>query len=248
MNKIFAIFGAMIVIALAAFFILCNKPKPENRSDSDFGKTKGEITGSANNKNDKKESMENIKEFALTGIPEMAAGLRFNDDGTFEFFYIYGASDRKASGKYVEENDRIILHGSKKPGQDMIVMKQKKTGSGYTVRIKDQTPQLVTGIVCTFIKGNDSVTAETNSDGVAFVDSKSFDKIQLIHPFFPDHPTEIDLSGNSYNDFELFLNKSLEEVVFDNTILQKSKEEGDETLSFENIYLFPSHSKFVRKK
>ena len=37
-----------------------------------------------------------IGEYSLKGMPEMAAGFKFNEDSTFQFFYIYGAADRSA--------------------------------------------------------------------------------------------------------------------------------------------------------
>jgi hypothetical protein len=36
--------------------------------------------------------------YRLTGIHDMAAGFKFTPDGHFQFFYIYGVSDRNATG------------------------------------------------------------------------------------------------------------------------------------------------------
>jgi hypothetical protein len=41
--------------------------------------------------------------------PEMAAGLRLNGDGSFEYLMSYGALDERAKGRWSERDDKVLL-------------------------------------------------------------------------------------------------------------------------------------------
>jgi hypothetical protein len=75
--------------------------------------------------------------YSLKGIQDMAAGFKFTPDGRFEFFYMYGASDRNATGTYTVEGDTIKLKSDKEPGKDFKIVSQKKAGQGYTIEVQD---------------------------------------------------------------------------------------------------------------
>ncbi|HRB26494.1 MAG TPA: hypothetical protein PLU85_10940, partial [Bacteroidia bacterium] len=51
--------------------------------------------------------------YRLHGIHDMAAAFQFLPDNTFEFFYSYGAVDRKAKGTYTFDGDTIKLSSDK---------------------------------------------------------------------------------------------------------------------------------------
>ncbi len=189
-------------------------------------------------------------EYSLTGVPEMASGFKFNDDNTFQFFYIYGASDRQAQGTYSIESSKIVLNGSKSAGNDFsLIHKQKNNSTNkITVKITDKNVLLLKNVVCYFINGKDTVIAETNSEGVADTEIPDCNQIQLIHSFFPDLPAILEVDIKEYNFFEFSLNPSLTEVVFDNYIVEQDETDTD-VLYCSNIYLFPGEKvKFVKQK
>ena len=187
-------------------------------------------------------------EYTLTGIPEMASGFKFNNDNTFQFFYIYGASDRQAHGTYITEGSRIILKGSKSAGNDFsLIQKQNnKSGNIITVKITDKNVLLMKNVVCYFLNGKDTDIAETNSEGIAGTEMTDCNQIQLIHSFFPDLPSIIEVDTNEFNYFEFSLNPSLAEVVFDNYALEQDETDNG-ILYCRNKYLFPGEKvKFVK--
>lgn len=186
-------------------------------------------------------------EYSLKGMPEMASGFKFNEDSTVQFFYIYGAADRSAHGKYSLVDNRIILEGSKSPGNDFTLIKELKSGNGFTVSIVDSNRNLIQDVVCFFISGTDTFLVQTNAEGIAKAEIKECDKILIIHSFYPDIPTVIDVKAEENNYFELTLNQSLTEVVFDDTVIEFDKENG-ETILLNNIYLFPKKVTFVKKQ
>ena len=187
-------------------------------------------------------------EYTLKGVPEMASGFRFNSDSTFQFFYIYGASDRQASGTYKTDGNNIILSGTKAPGNDFSLVQKKNSGSGVTVSITDKNKMLTKSVVCLFSNGQDTVIAETNSDGIAVADMPDCKEIQLIHNYFPDSPTVLKVNLNESNFFEFSLNPSLAEVVFENYKMEQDENDPD-ILYCSNKYLFPGDKvKFEKHK
>ncbi|MEO8446136.1 MAG: hypothetical protein ABI528_01505 [bacterium] len=185
-------------------------------------------------------------EYHLRGIPEMASGFKLNPDKTFEFFYIYGAADRDAHGTYETDGNKIILKGSKIAGNDFEILLKKISGSGITVSITDENKILMKNVVCIFVNGNDTLDAITNSEGIANIDMPGCKEIRLIHPYFPDEPTIIDLSGSDDNYFELSLKPSLQEVVFDNFILNIDDKDS-KAFYCNHLYLFgQDDARFVK--
>ena len=49
-------------------------------------------------------------EYHLDGVMETGSGLRLRDDGSFEWFFTYGALDLGARGKWKREGDTVVLH------------------------------------------------------------------------------------------------------------------------------------------
>lgn len=189
-------------------------------------------------------------EYSLTGIPEMASGFKFNNDNTFQFFYIYGASDRQAHGTYSTEGSRIVLKGSKSAGNDFSLIQKlnNKSGNNISVKITDKNVLLLKNVVCYFMNAKDTVFAETNSEGIAVAEMPDCNQIQLIHSFFPDMPSILEVDINEYNYFEFSLNPSLAEVVFDNYIIEHDETDTN-VLYCSNKYLFPGEKViFVKHK
>lgn len=153
--------------------------------------------------------------YALQGINEMAANFQFNKNGTFQFEYMYGASDRIASGTYAVVGDTIKLKSDKEPGKDFNVIKQSKKGKGFTILIKDKNPLLINRVRCLFVKENIIVVDDfTDSNGKLHIENVDCDEMFLVHPFFPDVATVIKDSTNTNTNFEVTLNPSLQQVSF----------------------------------
>jgi hypothetical protein len=49
-------------------------------------------------------------EYHLDGVMETGSGLSLRDDGSFEWFFTYGALDLGARGKWTREADTVVLH------------------------------------------------------------------------------------------------------------------------------------------
>lgn len=153
-------------------------------------------------------------EYRLHGVPDMASAFRFTKDGKFEFFYIYGAADRLASGTYTLEGSTIKLKSDKPPGKDFAVRKQKKQGSGYTIQATAPNPYLLNNIVCLYYSDGIQEMTFSDPEGKISIDKEKVDSLFLLHELFPDYPTMIKGMDLDYNFYEVELLPSLGQVSF----------------------------------
>lgn len=152
--------------------------------------------------------------YHLSGIQDMAAGFTFTPDGRFDFFYIYGVSDRNATGTYTIEGDTIKLHSDKPPGADFKIESQSKKGKGYTIEVKAPDPFLLQNILCFYFIGDVQETTPSNQEGIIHIDAASIDKLFVRHEIFPDIPTLIKDKDNDHNHFVISMLPSLGQVSF----------------------------------
>jgi hypothetical protein len=167
---------------------------------------------------------------------EMVAGFKFSDDGTFQFFFSYGAVDRHAAGTFSVEGNLVKLKSGKEPGKDFTVNREFRQGEGYHLVFTHTNSMLVQNIRCFFLVGDKREDAITDSQGRIQLDIPHCDSIYVQHLLFPDIVTLVKSTDNKNNHFELSLNPSLEQVSFkgiDFTI------EEDGTLSCHPNYFMP---------
>ncbi len=190
-------------------------------------------------------SAQNITgEYHLQGVQDAAGGFRFTKEGTFEFFFIYGAVDRTATGKYSVENNVIKLDSDKEPGNDFAITSQLKNGQGYTIQVSDPNTYLLRNIICIyFIQGKENVTY-SDDNGKISIDADLVDKIMLVHELFPDIPSTIKDESNHNNQFEVRLSPSLGMVSFEGIDLTI---DGKKLTCLPNYVLPFQHVSFVKQ-
>lgn len=153
-------------------------------------------------------------EYQLVGIHDLAAGLRLTEQGTFEFFYIYGAVDRFAQGTYTVEGNTVKLKSVKEAGKDFTVKKASKRPGGYIIKVLDSNPMLAQYVKCIVFTGKEQTVEFMNSKGELHLSTSRADKIYLQHELYPDIATEIKSENNDNSYFEVTLNPSLQQVSF----------------------------------
>lgn len=145
---------------------------------------------------------------------EMVAGFKFTADGTFEFFYSYGAVDRNAKGSFTIEGDILKLKSDKAPGNDFAIDKQFHEGSGYVITCQAPNKQLLPYMQCIAFAGDKKEAYESNNEGVIHIDKDHVDKIYVKHSLFPDIPTLIKEEANANNRFVVTLLPSVQQLSF----------------------------------
>jgi len=166
---------------------------------------------------------------------EMVAGFNFSRDGKFQFFFIYGAVDRNATGTFSVDGDVVKLKSDKEPGRDFIPQKQSRHhNGGYHIAIKAPNPYLVENVRCLYFVGDKQHEEWSDSRGEIKIPVQECEKIYLQHALYPDVASLIKDADNDNNYFELELNPSLEQVSFKGIDLHI---EGDALTCLPNYFL-----------
>jgi hypothetical protein len=174
----------------------------------------------------------------------MAAGFQFKPDGTFEFYYIYGASDRNATGTYTVDKDTIKLKSNKEAGKDFTITQQSKKGSKYKIVVSEKNTYLLKHIIAVVMAGGKQNVFESDEKGVIEIDLKKCDTIYLQHQFFPDALSLIKDENNNNNYFEVTLNPSLQQVSFKGIDFYI---DGDELHCLSNYFMPFENITFVKE-
>lgn len=174
----------------------------------------------------------------------MAAGFSFAVDGTFTFYYAYGAVDRIAQGTFTVEGDLLKLKSDKEPGKDFLVLDQKQQGEGYTIQVINKTPALASNVLCVAISDKGRFQDYTDNAGRAHLPIPHCEKLYVKHALFPDVLTLIKDSDNPNNYFELKLNNSLQKVSFKGIDFHI---QGDTITCASNYFMMLDDIVFVRK-
>lgn len=176
---------------------------------------------------------------------ELVSAFRFTKEGTFEFFFSYGASDRIAKGTYKIEGDSVKLFSEKTPGNDFSIDKQRKKGTGYTIHCNAPDKQHYLFIQCIAITNGATEVYDAQSDGTIQIEAAHCDRLYLTHSIFPDIPTLIKDENNENNEFTVTLLPSIQGISFKGITL---KLEEDGTLNCLPNYLMMMENIRFRKQ
>jgi len=175
---------------------------------------------------------------------EMVAGFNFSADGTFRFFFSYGAVDRNASGTFQADGDTLRLTSDKVAGRDFTITSQEKKGKGYSIVFSHPNKYLLTNIRCQFFTDGKMEDAFSDPEGKIYIDLAHCDSIYVQHLLYPDIATLVKDAANENNSFTLTLNDTMEQVSFKGIDF---KIENNKTISCMPNYLLPMKDiKFVK--
>lgn len=182
--------------------------------------------------------------YALNGMHEMAGAFEFNQNGSFRFFYSYGAADRLAEGTYSIDGDKIVLRSNKEAGKDFNIIKQNTSARQFTIKVTDQNQYLAEMVKAVVLNGNVKEEFFADRTGLIQINLPNAEKIYLQHQLFPDILSLIKDETNSNTYFEVTLKPSLQQVSFKGIDLTI---EGD-TLHMPINYFMPfKNIRFVKQ-
>jgi len=167
---------------------------------------------------------------------EMVAGFNFSADGTFRFFFSYGAVDRNASGTFEVDGNTLRLTSDKVAGRDFTITSQEKKGRGYSIAFSHPGKYLLENIRCQFFVDGKMEEAFTDPEGKIHIDLTHCDSIYVQHLLYPDIATLVKNASNENNRFALTLNNTLEQVSFKGIDF---KIENEKTISCIPNYFLP---------
>lgn len=176
---------------------------------------------------------------------ELVSGFRFLADGTFDFYYSYGASDRSAHGTFTVVGDTIKLKSDKEPGKDVVIDKQYKKSDGFIVTVNAPNKNILSYMQCIVVNGEEKEVFEANNEGIIKIDKERCDKIYVSCLMFPDIPTLIKDEININNRFEVTLLPIVQQVSFKGIDF---KIEDDSTISCYPNYVIMMENIRFRKQ
>ena len=160
-------------------------------------------------------------EYYLESIPEIASGINFKDDFTFEFFFSSGALDRFGIGTWKEElstdNKKIVVLNSDSTKKNPLSLanSSRKKGRQTTVKMIDINTSLSSYFIAVGFIYNDTVYTYCDQQGEAVLDGETFDSLHIVFELCPDHMLSIPTTKN-HNYFQVISDESLFEIFFRN--------------------------------
>jgi len=162
--------------------------------------------------------------YSLRGIHDMAAAFEFNQEGSFRFYYAYGAVDRNAEGTYTVEGTKIALKSTKEAGKDFTIKSQTQKSKNYRIQVIAPNPYLLQHVRAACFIGKEQTDYFSDKSGLIEINNPAIDSIFLQHTLYPDIFTKIKDADNKNTIFEVELNPSLVQVSFKGIDLDTSGE------------------------
>lgn len=166
--------------------------------------------------------------YSMYGVREVASQLWLKEDGSFEFFFSYGALDRTGKGKWTpdaNDTNRLILNSDARPALDFALTKSTQTKDKFTsIKISDPNTALLSYVFVRLHTATGIVEKRTDKEGYVIIPSQAIQKIELAFELCADRFSVFIPQQNNYNSFEFRFEPWIAEVFFKNIVLQKTDE------------------------
>ena len=162
-------------------------------------------------------------EYYLNRVKETASGFKLNPDGSFLFFFTYGAMDRYGSGNWTIENDQVILQSKPWHGKDFALIQHTTSGKGITIKITDKNPIFQKHVFASLQNGKEGSWQPPDARGEIRFPDKEAGIITLVFEFCPERFTFFKIENKEHNYFEFRLEPWIMEVFFDKFRLKIEK-------------------------
>jgi hypothetical protein len=161
--------------------------------------------------------------YHLHSVRETASGIKLNPDGTFQFFFSYGALDRYGSGNWTLENDTVILQSHPWSGKDFALIESSTSGRDITIKITDKNSFFPKHVFASLKNGENGSWQAPDTNGVIVFPQQELNVISLVFEFCPERFTFFPVTNKEHNYFEFRLEPWVMEVFFNNFTLQVKK-------------------------
>jgi len=152
--------------------------------------------------------------YLLHTVRETQSGFKLDPDGTFQFFFSYGALDRHGRGHFSIEDDTVILQSRPWSGQDFALVQSDTSGRGITVRISDKNPVFQKHSFASLKKGQEGTWLYPDTKGEMHFPENEAEIITLAFEFSPERFTFFPVPNKEHNYFEFRLEPWVMEVFF----------------------------------
>ena len=154
--------------------------------------------------------------YYLQRVKETASGFKLNIDGTFQFFFTYGALDRFGLGNWTMTDETIILQSRPWGGKDFALINSDISGRGITIKITDKNPIFQKRVFASLKNGEDGSWLSPDTKGEMNFPGNEANVITLAFEFCPERFTFFPIENKEHNYFEFRLEPWIMEVFFNN--------------------------------
>jgi hypothetical protein len=162
--------------------------------------------------------------YYLQGVKETASGFKLVADGTFQFFFTYGALDRYGSGTWALEDSHVILQSRPWGGRDFAPDDSRTISDNQvTLRIVGGNPLLLRHVYFSLQNGETGTWVKTNESGEAIFPLQQVNNISIVFEFCPERFTHFKIDTPQHNYYEFRFEQWLMEVFFDKFTLLVEK-------------------------
>ena len=162
--------------------------------------------------------------YYLQDVKETASGFKLETDGTFKFFFTYGALDRYGSGNWALQDDHIILQSRPWGGKDFALVGSRVINENMVMlKMVGGNPVLLRHVFFSLRNGADGTWQQADSSGVVAFPLQQVSTISLVFEFCPERFTHFAIENPEHNYFEFRFEEWLMEVFFNNFQLKVSR-------------------------
>lgn len=182
--------------------------------------------------------------YSLYGVREVASQLWLKADGSFEFFFSYGALDRTGKGTWIEDNanlGRIVLNSKTRPPLDFSLVSGRETNESQTsIKISDPNKALLPFVLVRLHAAKGVIEERADSEGYIHIPLQPIQKIELAFELCADRFSTFIPANSKLNAFEFRFEPWIAEVFFNNIVVYKSADglQGSHPLLEGNSYTY----------
>ncbi|MBC7873051.1 MAG: hypothetical protein H7Y01_03585 [Ferruginibacter sp.] len=160
-------------------------------------------------------------EYYMEGQREMASGFLLRPDGSFQFFFTYGAMDRFGSGKWSVKDSRVTFNSRVKPLYDYVLMQSSANSSDFTtIKMDVPNPALLRHVFCSLQKGVEGSWEQMSQEGDIQFPKQEVESVSLLFEFCPERFSIIPVHHPGHNEFTFRFEPTIMEVFFEIFSLQ----------------------------
>lgn len=164
-------------------------------------------------------------EYYLEGVMEVASGFKLNADSTFQFFFSYGALDRYGTGKWRQQEGKLVLNSRPQPAKDFALVTSKcMPGNKTIIRIIDNNALLLPYVHVKIVPKRVDTMVTANNKGLIVLPKQPVEAISLLFEFCPERYSTFTITDTTHNYFEFRFEPWLLEVFFSNFSLGIDKD------------------------
>ena len=162
--------------------------------------------------------------YHLQEVKETASGFKLNPDGSFLFFFTYGAVDRYGSGNWTIDNDHIVFQSRPWSGKDFTWVDSKEINQNFiTAKIVGGNPVLLGHVFFSLKSGETGSWIKTNEMGEVAFPLQPVTTVSMVFEFCQERFTHFSIENPAHNYFEFRFESWLMEVFFNSFQLKISK-------------------------